>query len=520
MQNPIPTVWHGVMSLFRAQQLTVAGWIGGQYGYEGLAQRNLTRFWQHYVSNEVVFAAVTETTSASSIIPHQVETRDGPEAWRIAPPDHIIQERLDFPNSDQDAMQFREEADTQLVVSGNAIVAEMPTSGGGGLGELVVLPTRNVFLDRDEKTRRVINYIHDPKKTHGGPNPTMFNRPSDEAQVFPRDRIIHRIYAPDPWTPGWGVGPLAAALDAIEADINITMYIKEFFRVGAVPPHLFISEMKMDLEQERQLQKRWEANVGGVQNAWRMAVISGQNGKIERLGLAPGSREIGLKDLRENTEVRILMALNVPPAVVGAAMGIQFSTYTNYGQARQQMHEENTDPLIQKRDSAFTHYYQKRLNTREIRVRSDLSNVLAVQDRKLQRSEMATREVQSGLIMRNEGRRLIGLPPDETGDTFYVPLNLIPQKSSIVTQQRAQRLTATLGDPEASRRIVREQVADSAASLHLRIVPETLALYIMAEVLPRAEDESKHQFALRVLLATHAHVSQYAREEAAKSVPI
>lgn len=514
-RNPIPIAWRGVMSLFRAQQLTVAGWLGGQFGYEGLAQRNLTRFWQHYVSNEVVFAAVSETTSAAAIIPHQVETRDGPDAWRIAPPDHVVQERLDFPNSDEDAMQFRESADTQLVVTGNAIVAEMPTSDGG-LGELRVLPTRNVFLDRDERTRRVINYIHDPKKTHGGPNPTLFNKPSDEAQVFPRDRIIHRIYAPDPWTPGWGVGPMAAALDAIEADINITMYIKEFFRIGAVPPHLFISEVTMDKEQERQLQERWAQNVGGVQNAWRMAVISGQKGHVERLGLAPGSREIGLKDLRENTEIRILMALNVPPSVVGAAMGIQFSTYTNYGQARQQMHEENTDPLIQKRDSAFTHYYQRRFNTRELRIRSDLSNVLAVQDRKLQRSEMATRELQSGLTMRNEARRAIGLPPDETGDTFYVPLNLIPQTSSVVTQQRAERLTASFNDHEASRRIVREQVSESAASMHLKVVPETLALYIMASVQPRAEDESKQQFALRVLLATHAQVAQYAREEAAK----
>ncbi len=512
-RNPIPVMWKGATSLFQRQQFTVAGWIGGAYGYQGLAQRNLNRFWQHYVSNEIVWAAVTETTTAAAIIPFMAETFEN-GVWRMTPPDNLVTQRLEFPNEDEDAMRFREKMDVELVVTGNAIIAEMPTlPGRGGLGELRVLPTRNVFLDRDKVTRRIVNYVFDPEKTHGGPNPTLLNKPSKSALVIPKQRIIHRVFAPDPWSSDWGVGPMSAALDAIEADINITVYIKEFFRVGAVPPHLFVSEVTMDREQEKQLQARWAANIGGVKNAWQMAVISGQKGKIERLGLAPGSREIGLESLRENTEVRILSALNVPPAVVGAALGIKFSTYTNYGQARQQMHEENTDPLIQKRDSAFTHYFQRRFGTQNIRVRSDLSNVLAVQDRKLQRSEMASRELQSGLVMQNEARHIAGYPQVDDGDRFFVPLNLVPLSSSVVTQERAQRLALTLGNHEVSRSILIEQLEASAASLKLSRVSPAIAAYIMTEVTPRAESESKSQFAMRILLLTHAHLVQRVREE-------
>lgn len=509
-RNPIPVIWKGAMSLFAHQQLTVASWVGGAYGYQGLAQRNLARFWQHYVSNEIVWAAVTETTTAAAIIPFMAETLDG-DVWRRASPSHIIQQRLEQPNEDEDSMRFNEKMDTQLIVTGNAIIAEMPEPSGG-LGEFRVLPTRNIFLERDKVTRRIVNYVYDPEKTHGGLNPTLLNRPSSSAIRFPKQRIIHRVYAPDPWSDDWGVGPMAAALDSIEADINITMYVKEFFRVGAVPPHLFISEVTMSLEQEREMQRRWAFNVGGVKNAWQMAVISGQRGKIERLGLAPGSREIGLESLRENTEVRILSALNVPPAVIGAALGIKFSTYTNYGQARQQMHEENTDPLIQKRDSAFTHYFRRRLGTQSIRIRSDLSNVLAVQDRKLQRSEMATRELQSGLTLQNEARHIAGYPPVEGGDRFFVPLNLVPLASSVVTQDRAERLSLKIGDHEASRLVIREQVDASSLSMGLTRTPDTVAMYVMADITPRGDGESKRQFSMRVLMLTHSYVGQYARE--------
>ena len=512
MRNPLSGLTSAISNYALARRRTMGAIVGGVFGYQTVAQRNLEVFWDYYANNEIVFAAVMETVSGSSVIPFVTE-RLVNGRWQIQPDSDPVQERLDYPNDDEDAMTFRKRADTELVVTGNAIIAEMEPERGEVLGEFRLLPTRNVWVRRDEKTNRIIEYLYDPTKNRGGPAPALLNRIPEGAVRFPKERIIHRTYAPDPDLPDWGMGPIAACLDSVEADINITLYIKEFFRLGAVPPHLLLAEAKLSNEQVKQLQQEWANNIGGVQNAWKLAVLSGQKGTLTRLGLAAGSREVGLNDLRKSEETRILTAMNVPPIVVGTALGLENATYSNYDQARQAMHEENTDPLTKQRDSSYTHYMVRRFGSRAVRVRGDLSDVLAVQMRITERSERATRELQSGLTMKNEARALVGYPPVADGDEFYVPLNLEPRSGSLVTDARVQQLSLVLRDHADSAKVIRDQALDSAASLGLKRLPENVISYVMTEVTPRGSEESKAQFARRVLMRTHAIVTQFARKE-------
>lgn len=511
MKNPVS----GLVGVFRnyvlAQRRTIAATVGGLFGYQTVSQRNLKLFWDYYATNEIVFAAVMETIQASSVIPFSTE-RLVNSRWQVQPESDPVQERLANPNDDEDGILFRERTDTELVVTGNSIVGEMPVRSGERLGELRLLPTRNVWVIRDKTTNRVTEYAYDPTKRRGGPSPTAMNHVPDDALRFPPERVIHRIYAPDPDVPEWGMGPISAALDSIEADINITLYIKEFFRLGAVPPHLLVTETRLTEEQERQLQQRWATNVGGVTNAWKLGILSGHKGDLHRIGQSTGSREIGLQDLRNSTETRILAAMNVPSIVVGTAKGLEEASYSNYGQARQAMHEENTDPLIKKRDSAYTHYIRRRLGTNAVRVRGDMSDVLAVQERVNERSERASRELQSGMTMRNEARALVGMPPDSDGDVFYIPLNLESHAGSLVSEGRVRRLSLALPDHQASAAIIREQALDSGASMGLGVIPEGAIRHIMTEVRPRGGEESKVQFSRRILMLTHATVARFCRE--------
>ncbi|KKN32171.1 hypothetical protein LCGC14_0816680 [marine sediment metagenome] len=532
MINPFSAAWRGMGGFMSQNAHTVSQHMGMSLGYRTLAQRNLKKFWEFYRSNEMVFAATTETTSASAVIPQVAEVfSEG--RWKVEPEDSDIQTRLDNPNEDDDPVKFRERVDTELVVTGNGIVVEWPRRLEGHtaqpplvnepLGEFRLIPSMNVWLMRDKKTGRVDRYVYDPERQHGGPNPTLLNNPPASAFTFPKSRVIHRIYSPDPGQMEWGMGPVAAALDSIQADMNITAYIREFFAQGAVPPHIFLTETTMTPEQERQLQRRWASNVGGIENAWRLAVMAGAKGEIKRLGLAAGSREVGLDDLRKATEARILVAMNVPPIVIGAPIGLENATYSNYDQARQAMHEENTDPLVAKRDAAWSHWLRKRLGRRDIRIRADLSDVLAVQMRQNQRSEQATRELQSGLTMRGEARALAGYAPSEGDDTFFVPLNLETMPGSLVTEARVRRLSLSLSDHAASAAVIREQGLESAQSLGIGHVPEGVIMYIMSGMTPRRDDESKRQYAHRILLKTHMTVSMYRNNLAladGKTVPV
>ncbi len=517
MYNPIAALRNALS--INSHQTTMGQLLGMSLGYGSMAQRSLALFWKYYRSNEMVFAATTETTRASSVIPQVFEVFQSGR-YEIVMADNPLQMRLDNPNSDQDAIAFREQGDTELVVTGNSVTVEWPTRGfdntmlarppsvGEELGEFRNLPTSHVMLRRGEDGR-IAEYIYDPKKKHGGHTPTMFNRPPATAFRFPKSRVIHRIYAPDPDEMDWGIGPVAAALDAIQADVNITAYIREFFAQGAVPPHIFLTETNMTPEQEKQLQRRWASNVGGVTNAWRLAVMAGAKGTIQRLGLAAGSREVGLDDLRKATEARILVAMNVPPIVIGAPVGLENATYSNYDQARQAMHEENTDPLVQKRDAAWTHYFRKRIGNNAVRIRADTSNVLAVQMRQNQRSEQASRELQSGMIMRGEARALAGYAPSAGDDIFFVPLNLEKLPGSMVEEGRVRKLSINLHDHEASAVVIREQAWATAQNLGIQSLPEGVIRHIMADMTPRQATESKQQYAYRILLKTHYTVGGY-----------
>lgn len=517
MYNPFAAL-RNALSL-NSHTSTLGQLVGMSLGYNSLAQRSLALFWKYYRSNEMVFAATTETTRASSVIPQTLQLFQNGR-WELAMSDNAIQVRLDNPNDDQDGITFREQGDTELVITGNSITVEWPSRGfssdmlappptvGEELGEFRNLPTANISLRRGANGR-IVEYIYDPKKKHGGHTPTLFNKPPSTAFRFPKSRVIHRIYAPDPAEMDWGLGPVAAALDSIEADVNITAYIREFFKQGAVPPHIFLTETKLTIEQERQLQRRWANNVGGVENAWRLAVMAGAKGTIQRLGLAAGSREVGLDDLRKATEARILVAMNVPPIVIGAPVGLENATYSNYDQARQAMHEENTDPLVQKRDSTWTRFFRRRLGTNAVRITADTSNVLAVQMRQNQRSEQATRELQSGLTMRGEARALAGYAPSEGDDIFFVPLNLEIMPGSMVTEGRVRKLSINLADHEASAIVIREQAWATAETLGIQALPEGVISHVMLGMSPRQPTESKEQYAMRILLKTHHTVYRY-----------
>ena len=514
MFNPVTAAAGAISNYVLAQRRTVTALVGGMFGYQTVAQRNLGLFWDYYATNEIVFAAVIETVQGSSVIPFVTE-RFANGHWMIQPDDDPVSERLANPNSQEDAIKFMERCDTELVVTGNAIVAEIDGGTATEIGELRLLPTRNVWVRRDKITNVIVEYIYDPKKQRGGPHATLLNQPPNDALRFPPDRIIHRIYAADPFQPDWGMGPIAAALDSIEADINITLYIKEFFRLGAIPPHLLITEARLTNEQEKGLQQRWAATTGGITNSWKLGILSGvKQGDVLRIGGQMGSREIGLSDLRKNTETRILTAMNVPPIVVGAAMGLEEATYSNYEQARQAMHEENTDPLVKKRDSAWTHYIRRRLRDPNVRVNGDMKDVLAVQTRINERSERATRELQSGISTQNEARTLIGYSPTSAGDVFFIPLNLAltPVGAPIVNEERAERLSLVLDDHAKSAQVIREQVTETGALLKMARVPESVATHIMLVTQPRDKSvESKMQFARRVLMTTNSEVIRYSQ---------
>src|SRR5258708_12531177 len=81
---------------------------------------------------------------------------------------------------------------------------------------------------------------------------------------------------------------------------------------------------------------------------------------VQSLGMS--LRDLEFPDLRAFSESRICAALQVPPILVGAKVGLDRSTFTNYAEARKQLWEEGIfslqrrfpDPVETRRRPGFS----------------------------------------------------------------------------------------------------------------------------------------------------------------------
>jgi hypothetical protein len=124
------------------------------------------------------------------------------------------------------------------------------------------------------------------------------------------------------------------------------------------------------------------------------------------------------------------MALHCPPILVGAKVGLDRSTFANYGEARVSFWEETIMPDQDHYLAAF----RKRLigtpvvgvGRRRVYLRWDNSGVLALRESEGAKWERATNALRAGGITVNDYRRTVGLAPVEGGDVFLTPAGVLP----------------------------------------------------------------------------------------------
>ncbi|MDV7401013.1 phage portal protein, partial [Arthrospira platensis SPKY1] len=85
------------------------------------------------------------------------------------------------------------------------------------------------------------------------------------------------------------------------------------------------------------IRARLRQQYGGVRN-WGDVMILDADAEYQRLGMS--FQEMGFEDLDARNEARICSVLKVPPILVGAKVGLDRSTFANYGEARTSFWED------------------------------------------------------------------------------------------------------------------------------------------------------------------------------------
>lgn len=303
------------------------------WGVVGQYRANISarRIWDAYQHNELVYAAVRETVDSLASLPFYGERwMEKGQRWQRLSDIHPLPSFLARPSSQLDPVRFWSRFNTHVALFGNGLARKVKARGK--LTELVGIRPDMVVM-KEGISRPIDGYyvFSDPRRdTFGtGASIAAARIPQDKARYTRYDPsdILHVPLEPDPDFELWGQSPIVPALPAIVTDEAITAFLVNFFQRGALTQWVFTSKLPLSPQDRRRMKAEWENQTAGVDQAWGIAFLSEADGSLTRAGLATGDREIGLHALRMDVEARILSPLNVPPIMVGAAIGLEHMTY-------------------------------------------------------------------------------------------------------------------------------------------------------------------------------------------------
>lgn len=259
---------------------------------------------------------------------------------------------------------------------------------------------------------------------------------SVDGEVFsvkPED-VVHFRFGIDPDDPRKGYSPLKSVLREVFTDDEAAAFTASLLRnmgvpglivspknwEGAVPSQDEIDETKEYIKATFTGERRGEP------------LVLGGPTDVQAFGFSP--EQLTLRELRRIPEERTTAVLGIPAIVAGLGAGLDRSTFTNMGEAREAAYEAGIIPMqrILAEEIRFQ-LLAEWLSDEEIWTTFfgfDLSKVRVLQEdlyRQQQRLDLAVR---GGWAMVSEARRVAGYAVDEERDNVFLrPANVSEVRS-------------------------------------------------------------------------------------------
>jgi HK97 family phage portal protein len=388
--------------------------------------------WQR--RNELVYSCVEKIADASMDPVLTIQQRNAKGEWVDWNANHLAAHPLSAllarPNDLMDEIDFRRAWIVSEHIAG-IFYAEIERSDLG-------LPVAIWPLNPAKVTPRV---------THDGVLIEYeWNDPQTGRRKFipPEKMLVRRAY--DITNPWGGLPPLLVALGSVDADTAQTDFVRSFFAGGGQPSGIISVPGVMGDDQMTQTQQQWMARYGRRGAGGGPAVL--QNGsKYEKVGA--GLDEIESSELRQQFEARICGVFGVPPALVGAYVGLK--QQNNRASAKAAMEDfwvNKMSPLFTRWRSFLTHTLLTEFESRDdilagkIRCHWDMTTVMALQEDLNDRHKRAMEGLKGGAITLNQYRAQVNQKPADNGDIYYLPTNFSVVPAAEIGQARAGSATA------------------------------------------------------------------------------
>ena len=320
-----------------------------------------------YRTNELIYACINELSATTAEAP-------------LISDNEAVNALIAKPNPLMSAISFIEAWVSYAYIDGNVFVRKERDATGNVIGLWLLRPDR-VDIDKD-------GYVH----TIG-----------EERQVIEWADIIHfALFNPlDDWR---GLSPMSVLLKNHDNDNAITTFLNQFFNNAGVPYGLLKTSRPANKTERERIQQQWQEQFSGARALSKIAVLDSE-ANYTQIGLDVDAMDFS--NISARTESRICATFGIPPILVGALVGLQTSTFANYGNARRSLWDETIIPLCRRIEGDLAHGLEE--DFPNVRVWFDLSNVPTLREDRSIIVDRAIRAHQAGLMTLEEARDEIGL---------------------------------------------------------------------------------------------------------------
>ena len=314
-----PTFWQKIRYWLRGEKVASAlsplwDTMQPQYAMEGSFSNMVT---EGYRKNELIYACIMAKAKTAQQIAIQVLDGDGDPM-----DEHPLLDLLHRPNDYMNESDFWASVTIYQALAGRATYEIEYARGGMPVALWPLRP--DWIMVKQAPNRPAIEYY-------------TYNVPGKQAvELDPKQVLDFPLF--DPLNRFKTYPPVAIAGRVGDVDNAATDLIKLIFEHGGMPMgYLKSSQVILD-DDVTEIQERWGSRYGGWRN-WIKPAVLDRDADFVKLTMNL-SKEMGFADLDSRSEARICLVLDVPPILVGAKVGLEHGTYSNYETARRSWWED------------------------------------------------------------------------------------------------------------------------------------------------------------------------------------
>ena len=351
-----------------------------------------------YAKSEIVHACIREL-AVSAASPRYYIQAPATDGGAVEVTSGLLYDLTNRPNPTSDWYSFIENMVTYLMVAGNSYVLKERSRSGKVMALYNLRPDRVRIIGGDHGAE---GYVY----TVGGKDYSI-----------PREDVCH-LALPNPGGDLYGLSPLQVLARNVNLDLNMTDFAKVYFQNAGVPSGLLKLKRRLNTQEEAAtIRARWRSQFGGRNNFHRVAILD-EDADYQAMAHSP--KDMALPELHDLTESRICAVFGVPAILVGANVGLQRSTYSNYREARMAFHSETLEPMVSRILRHFNRNMLEEYSGNES-LTVDWAEMRSGLDDREAMTTRVTGLFAGGIVTLNEAREQLGLEAMADGALRRIP---------------------------------------------------------------------------------------------------